>query len=160
MLVVSISCNVKHITDSNQKNPSKVDQDLDYSGPPTMIYKTKGNYKKLVPIELSADKTKIVSYPNPRDLYTNGELAYPTELSENYLLDNRAIRLNTAFLKVTYEEYKAYQEAPKVEDLYKMILDSDPFTSLCNCGNRYQYKNTNEINALVAEGLRRCKKLK
>ena len=59
--------------------------------PPTTIYKTRTNYNNLVPIGLSEDKSEIVSCPEPSDVYYMGQLAYPTELNQGYLLDNREL---------------------------------------------------------------------
>ena len=70
---------------------------MDFSGPPTTLYKTKADYNNKVPVTLSEDKTKIVSYPSPKDVFYNGNFAYPTPLAQGYLLDNRGIGKNVAY---------------------------------------------------------------
>src|SRR5436309_2146351 len=74
-------------------------------GPHAMVYKTKANYSKLVPVDMSDDKTQIASYPAPTDVVSGSGYATPTQLHSGYLLDNRGIGKNAAFLKLTYEEY-------------------------------------------------------
>jgi hypothetical protein len=131
-------------------------------GPQTVIYKTKKDYKKFVPITLSDDKSKITSYPHPKDIFYKGELAYPTELKNGYLLDNRGINNNVAFLNITYEDYSKLEKVPLLEELYKMILDKDPLSEIYNCGNRYTFKNEiSDLNKLIENnGLKECKCLK
>ena len=135
---------------------------VSYKGPPTIIYKTKADYSKNVPVTLSDDKSKIVSYPAPTDVFYNGKLAYPVELADGFLLDNRGITKNTAFLKMTYEEYSRLKEVPKLDDMYSQIIDKDPITHIYNLGNRSRFKEpVPEINALIEHHkLKEFKKLK
>jgi hypothetical protein len=126
------------------------------TGPKAVVYKTKKNYNNLVPVTLSADKSRIASYPAPSDLKQNGNLAKPTKLKKNYLLDNRGIGKNTVFLNMTYEQYAALSEAPTLNEMYAMIVDKDPIAEMCDCGERSKYKNTEqELNKLI-----KSKKLK
>lgn len=129
------------------------------AGPQTFIYKTKQDYNKFVPITLSEDKSEITSYPHPKDVFYNGELAYPTELNGGYLLDNRGITSNVAFLNITYEEYNQLENAPSSEELFPMILDDDPLVEMYNCGNRFTFKNgIADLNKLIENnGLADCK---
>ena len=39
------------------------------------IYKTRKDYSRLVPVLMDETRTRIVSYPAPTDLKTNGKLA-------------------------------------------------------------------------------------
>ena len=119
-------------------------------GPSTIIYKTRKDYSKNVPVTLSEDKSKIVSYPAPQDLFFKGSLAYPTPLAKGYLLDNRGVSPNTAFLSLTFEQYAKLSVAPTTDDLYKMIIDKDPITAMYNLGSRYKYKDAvKEIDSLI-----------
>ena len=132
-------------------------------GPAAMVYKTRSNYDSLVPVLLSEDKTEIVSYPHPGDLFTDGELALPTPLNGGYLLDNRGISEHAAFLGLTYEEYAALDSVPPLSELYGLIIDKEPFTELCYCGSRYAFTDIREqLNRLIdADALRtKCKTLK
>jgi hypothetical protein len=133
------------------------------AGPPTLVYKTKANYNGLVPVILSDDKAEIVSYPHPSDLKQASGPAVPTILKDGYLLDNRGISMNIAFTDLTYEEYAKLSEAPSLSELNAHIIDKDPLTELCNCGNRQAFTNVPEqLNELIsAKELRtRCKVLR
>jgi hypothetical protein len=141
-------------------SPIEPEKVVDFSDPATLVYKTKADYTQHVPVTLSDDKTKIIAYPAPKDLYTNGKLAYPTRLSNGYFLDNRGINLNTAFLKMTYTQYSQLKEVPPLKELYQQIIDKDPLTELCNCGNRLQFKTTEGIDSLVKQQLKPCKRIK
>lgn len=118
--------------------------------PPTMVYKTKGDYTQLVPVILSDDKSEIIAYPHPSDLKSEGGFLTPTALNEGYFLDNKGISSNVAFLKLTYAEYAALSEAPMLKDMYAMIVDKDPLTELCNCGNKKAFTNPQEqLNKMI-----------
>lgn len=119
-------------------------------GPAAMVYKTKNDYNNLVPVLLSDDKSEIVSYPHPTDLLTDSGYAVPATLNSGYLLDNRGIGKNVAFLKLTYEEYSKLQNPPSLKELYNYILDKDPLVELCNCGNKKAFKDIEkQLNDLI-----------
>lgn len=131
---------------------SKVTFTPDYKtpAPPALVYKTRADYTQLVPVLLSEDKTEIVSYPHPSDVSSR---PVPTQLADGYLLDNRGIGKNVAFLKLTYDEYSKLGEVPKLTELYDLIIDKDPLTELCNCGNKKAIKNPEEeLNELIKAG--------
>lgn len=139
--------------EKDQKKPG-----MSVAAPPLIIYKTKNDYFNNLPVGLSEDKTFIVSYPDPADLYYEGNIAYPTSLAGGYLLDNRGINIHTAFLKYTYEEFIALSQVPSPESLMDMLLDKDPFTDIyeCKC-----LRDTVYINKMITEGLEKfCKKTK
>lgn len=135
---------------------------MDFSGPPTTVYKTKVDYNNKVPVTLSEDKTKIVSYPSPKDVFYNGNLAYPTQLAQGFLLDNRGIGKNVAFLNISYEAYSNLLETPNLQNMYNMIIDKDPLIQMCNCGNRLKYTNVvADMNRLINDKkLSKCQKIK
>jgi hypothetical protein len=121
------------------------------NGPGIIIYKTKSDYLNNVPVILSADKKTIVSYPATTDVYTRGKLAVPTLLENGFLLDNRGISKDAAFLKLTYEQYAALTHTPTPDELEQMILDPDPFTVMYDCGKRSTYKNpVEDINTRIS----------
>ncbi len=109
--------------------------------PSVYIYKTRGDYTLFVPIDLSADKKTIISYPDIRDVFTNGKLAIPTKLDGGFLLDNRGISKNVAFLKLSYQQYAELPATPSTNSLFNLILDNDPLTVLYDCGRKSGYKN-------------------
>ena len=133
---------------------------LDFkSGPPTIIYKTKNDYTEFVPVTLSEDKKTIISFPHPKDLFRNGELAFPTELSEGYLLDNRGIDTNVAFLEIRYKDYSRLETPPNPDSLLTRILDNEPLLEFYNCGSKYIFKEVvKELNQLIEnDQLDQCK---
>ena len=145
-IVILLGCNTEKKQSKNkvdlQSNTTNAGKPVDFSaGPPTIIYKTKKDYYDKVPVTLSDDKTKIVSYPGVKDVYYNGKLALPVKLNEGFLLDNRGVGKNSAFLSITYEEYSKFTEAPSLSEMMNKIIDKDPFTDIYDCGNRYQYKD-------------------
>ena len=132
------------------------------ASPPCLIYKTRADYTKNVPVILSEDKSAIISYPDVKDVYFKGALAYPTRLNDGFLLDNRGIGLNVAFLKITYEEYSVMDKTLSASELMTLILDKDPLTELYQCGLRSQYADPEkEMNGLISSGkINSCKRLK
>lgn len=124
-----------------QKTEKMSDNLKSVPGPKAIIYKTTKDYSLYVPITLSDDKKSIESYPDVKDIYYNGELALPTSLSKGYLLDNRGINKNVAFLRITYAEYAAYKTTPTPGELFLLIQDADPLTEMYSAGNRSKYKD-------------------
>lgn len=127
---------------------------------PAMVYKTYKDYSSYVPVILNAEKNGIVSYPAPSDVFYKGSLAYPTPLAKGYLLDNRGIGLNVAFLDYTYEAYAALKEAPDAKTLLGHIIDRNPLRELWNCGPRTGNSHEVErLNALIEKGFPECRQL-
>ena len=156
LFVASIifSCKTQKVADidtpQSQSPPKAIGSKI--TAPPLLIYKTKKDYRHNVPVILSDDKTKIISYPHPRDLMRGEELAIPTQLVKGYLLDNRGINENVAFIKYTYEEYVKLNELPTVVDLYEMIIDKDPLVEMWSCGTRSAYGTDNlseQLNEII-----------
>ena len=146
LITLLSACSKKHSDGLNSS--AKIEKS--FAGPPVYIYKTRADYSKYVPVVLSSDKKTLISYPAPTDVYINGVLAYPTELADGYLLDNRGINQHSAFLSLTYEQYSKLLKTPTIEELKAKILESDPFTELYYCGTRYQYKDlVSELNQLL-----------
>jgi hypothetical protein len=123
------------------------------SGIHVLVYKTTKDYRNNVPVILSADKSEIVSYPHPNDLFLNGKLAVPDILKNDYLLDNRGINSNVAFLKYTYQEYSKLQVVPPLNLLYQNIIDKDPLTELWDCGLKTAFSDMEQqLNTLIQQG--------
>lgn len=132
------------------------------SSPPCIIYRTRSDYSGNVPVILSGDKSRIVSYPDIKDIYYAGRLSVPTLLSDGFLLDNRGINAGVAFLSYTYDEYSKLSATPTATELMKKILDKSPLVEMYQCGQRSQYSNpVDELNAIIKAGdFKRCTKLK
>ncbi|MFB6342838.1 hypothetical protein ACE1ET_14015 [Saccharicrinis sp. FJH62] len=126
---------------------------------PLVVYKTKADYSKYVPVLLNDSKDRIISYPAPGDLTFDGDPALPTQLKNGYLLDNMGIGPNTAFTTYTYEEYSAFDHAPSTQELLNHIIDSDPFSELWLCGTRNNFNTTQDINELILKGFKHSKNL-
>jgi hypothetical protein len=125
---------------------------------PVIIYKTKADYSKNIPVNLSDDKKFITSYPDIKDIYYAGELAYPTLLAQGYLLDNRGIGPTVAFLDYTYEQYRELGQTPAADELMKHIIDADPLLELYSCSCK---RDTGILNDMILhDRLSECKKLK
>ncbi|MEA1877394.1 MAG: hypothetical protein U9N86_11065 [Bacteroidota bacterium] len=129
-------------------------------GPKAIVYKTKADYYDKVPIFLSEDKKTITGFPHPKDLMQVGQLALPTKLIKGYLLDNRGVNANTAFLKYSYQEYADLQTHPNLEKLYQSIIDKDPILEIYDCGLRSDYETVGEINQLIKKRFKGAKKVK
>ena len=131
--------------------------------PHVVIYKTTKDYTQNVPVTLSEDKSQIISYPHPTDLFIGEKLALPAQLHNGYLLDNRGIGKNVAFLKFTYAEYSKFREVPTLEELYKNIIDKNPLTELWDCGKKANFTDLEEqLNEWIDKNLltEKCKQIK
>lgn len=130
------------------------------ASPPALVYKTRADYFNRVPVLMNAEKNRIISYPDPTDLFYGTKPALPTRLKNGFLLDNRGIGANVAFLTYTYESYSALSKAPALNQLMNSLLDKNPLTELWDCGARSLYKNeVDELNALIDRGFPKCKAL-
>jgi hypothetical protein len=149
--VLSFSCSSKKGT-MTEKNDQKAEiKPVEASaGPQLIIYKTNQDYFDKVPVTLSEDRSRIVSYPGTKDIYYKGEFSYPTRLIHGFLMDNRGINRYSAFLEYTYEEYSKLEQTPAADELFNKILEDDPFTEIYSCGSRFDYKDpVSEINAII-----------
>lgn len=120
---------------------------------PVLVYKTTNDYFNNVPILLSADKSKIISYPHPTDIKKGDKFATPTKLKNGYLLDNRGIGLNVAFLKLTYEEYSKLTELLSIDEMKLLIIDDNPLVELYECGYKSNFNDLeNDLNKVIEKG--------
>ena len=146
-VLTACSNQTKTRVDSPQESSS-----IAATGPDAIIYKTKSDYNNLVPVMLNDEKTEIVSFPAPKDLKYKGKPAIPTTLAGGFLLDNRGIGKNVAFLDISYEDYMALKETPSTDELNAMIIDKDPLTIMYNCGKRQHFKDeVEELNAYILD---------
>jgi hypothetical protein len=141
------SCSAAKKSGANQN-----DGNMGISSPPAVVYKTKKDYAKNVPVTLSEDGSSVVSYPAQSDIRKGDSFAYPTELSEGYLLDNRGISPNTAFLRFTYEDYYNMDNIPTAERLMDYIMDDAPFSEYYEVGLRGDYENIEKAMNEIIEG--------
>lgn len=128
-------------------------QSMGMASPPAIVYKTKKDYYSHVPVQLSDNKQKIVSYPAQSDIRRGNTFSYPTKLTNGYLLDNRGISVNTGFLRFTYEDYYNMDLVLTAENLMNYVIDDDPFTEFYEVGRRYDYHDIeSEINGIINNG--------
>jgi len=80
----------------------------------------------------------------------------PTLLHEGYLLDNRGLGKNVAFVKINYEDYSKLQTVQTLKELNNLIIDKNPLIELYDCGIRpgsideiNQINQINQINKLI-----------
>jgi len=143
--LVSVSCchTKKYTKTAETKAP----------GPHAIIYQTRVDYSNLVPINLSDDKKSIESYPDVKDVFYQGNLATPTPLHKGWLLDNRGISKNVAFIKLTYEQYSKLEKTPSVDELTAIIVDKNPVTRMYDLGLRSDFQDIeNELNKRIDDG--------
>lgn len=125
--------------------------------PRVIVYKTKADYSNLVPVAMDDSKTKIVSYPDPRDVNLKKQ---PTQLADGYLLDNFGIGKNVVYTDYTYEAYMALEKVPSRDELMKHIVEYNPLTEYYTSDKEY---NSNEgrtveaLNKVISEGFKQFK---
>jgi hypothetical protein len=140
------------------KDQTATQEQLDAPFPPVMVYKTKRDVRDRVPVILSDDRSAVASYPDIKDVYYRGELAYPLALVGGYWMDRRGINVRVAFLDYTYEEYSRLEETPIPEILIYHIYDKDPLRELYSCKCE---RDTAVINEMIRSGkLKNCQRLK
>ncbi len=144
------------------KHISEAGGSVSVPGPRCIVYKMKQDYSQLVPVELTPDRSEIVSFPGIRDIYYHDVFAYPTKLEDGYFLDNRGIGPQVAFLRLTYDEYSKLETTPTASTLMNLILAVDPILEMYDCGNRNSYADAAAaMNQLILSGkLKQKKRLK
>lgn len=169
--LLACKCNKKLVDNAKQEDqqiilvdinipaaPMQEEMTISRAGPPTIVYKTKADFSNYVPVIMNANKTEIVSYPAPSDIYYEGKLAKPTNLKNGYLLDNRGINEHVAFLNYTYEEYGKMDHAPRLSEMKNNIKEKYPLVEMIDCGARHQYKNiVEDLNILIDADFQGCR---
>jgi len=123
---------------------------------PVVVYKTIRDFSEYVPVIMNREKTAIVSYPDRMDVSTNQK---PTALTKGYLLDNRGINENVAYLKLTYDAYKNLEKNPDLDELIDLIQEKNPLAELYYCGNKSDYQDLiPELNTLIKNDFPGCRK--
>ena len=141
-------------------NATKMSPNSSEALPSAIVYKTTGDYYQLVPITMDEARDKVVSYPAPADLFTNGKLALPVKLENGYRFDHRGINANTAFTSFTYETYSQMESAPSTSELIKSISDPNPFEEIYNCGKINEFKDpVKDLNRLIQKKFKGCTSL-
>jgi hypothetical protein len=163
ILIVSFisSCTCTKKTESSKEESNKASGPMGMAAPPLIIYKTKADYNDKVPVILSEDKSKIVSYPGTKDVFYQGKLATPTLLEGGYLLDNRGIDEHVAFLGISYDTYSKSMRMFSENQLFESIIDDDPIIEMYRCSRRGFKSIPEDINTMIRKGdFSPCEKLK
>lgn len=156
-------CTHKDVPVTTETPSTAIEGSVAATGPRAIIYRTRVDVGDAVPITLSADGKEVVSYPHPSDLRKDNGYPIPTPIGEGYLLDNRGIGPNTAFLKWSYAEYASFDKSPTLEELQAAIAFRAPFAEMYDCGVRSRYPDpVKELGEIVHSGTlhSRCKKLR
>lgn len=135
---------------ANQDKGKSSEKDL-VSQPPMIIYKTKRDYSRNVPVLLSDDKKEIISYPHPMDLIgmTSKEVM-PIRLHDGYYLDRRGINKNVAFLTLTYKSYSKLRKPLSIDQIKRAILDKDPLVEMYMCNRISSNENIiQQVNEII-----------
>jgi len=159
-MLMLTNCHCSRITAKSTPLDQNAIRTVSAATPPALVYKTRKNYSQYIPVTMNVEKTRIVSYPHPTDIYYKGKLAYPTFLNKGYLLDNRGIGPNVVFLDYTYDAYSRLKEPLTMEQLISHLLDKNPLLELWNCGPRPGFKDeVKELNILIENGFTGCTQL-
>lgn len=152
--VLLFSCRGKK---SVNERPERVVEDVPVASlVPLVIYKTWSDFSNNVPVIMNADKTRIISYPDPSDLFYGGELATPVSLNDDYLLDRRGITRDVAFLNYTYKEYSALESAPALEQMLRNIKEKYPLSEFIDCSTCKTEKTVSNLNKLIESDFPDC----
>jgi hypothetical protein len=117
---------------------------------PVIVYKSREDFSAYVPVRLSEDGSRIVSFPAPQDLKSGEHFLRPIRLKQGYWLDQQGVGLTTAFLRLTYEEYAALKSPPAPQQLIDQILVKAPFVEMYHCGRVTDFKDApKEINEII-----------
>jgi hypothetical protein len=130
--------------------------------PHVIVYKTKNDYHKLVPIVLTEGQMSIESYPDPKDFVASNNYLYPLALHKGYWLDRRGIDTNTVYLNITGKQYSKLDGPPFQKEMMTMVKDRDPLTELYDCGPKSAANSIAKLNKLIDRRLlnKKCKKIK
>lgn len=155
-LVVSNGCKSSHKLSQPQT------EQIPMKPAPVVIYKTKANFDRLVPIAVAGEPPRLASYPDPTDLkFSDGSYRHPLHLKEGYLLDRKGVGPQTVFLRLTYEAYCA--QPPDPSTLLSLIAESDPMEEIWHCHLPYHSDAlVDTLNHLITSQLlnRRCSRIK
>ncbi len=117
--ILIFSCHCKR----NCKSKNEVNFTPNFApGPQAIVYKTKKKFNDYIPVTFNEEKTELISYPHPSDVYFNGKLSTPISLNNKYLLDNRGISKYVVILKYKYKDNSKLMKATSIDEKKKSIL--------------------------------------
>ncbi|WP_302984414.1 hypothetical protein [uncultured Muribaculum sp.] len=140
-------------TIDNIEQPVVIGTKKQMAYPKAVIYKTNGNFSNNVPITLSADSKKLISFPAPSDIT---EQTAPIKLSQGYWLDRRGISPNTAFTKFTYRQYAQLKSTPSASELKKAIIPGAIVTEIVQLPYPVGQVSVQQCDSLISNNLTGC----
>ena len=155
---------------SSCKKEDTVADGVPYSG--YVLSKYNGDYEHFVMVGYSAEKNKLVAYPDSSDCGTLANSSHITKCSNDYFLDtyvlgdpHNLVKKNTAaYTNITVDEYKEIWRASEGKDirdtLASRIIDTDPYKEIyiimradtILCQGKYQEPNYDKINEMIESG--------
>lgn len=126
--------------------------DICLSTGPIIVYKTKKDYSNNVPVQLTADKKSLISYPG------RGDIRKPVLLANGYYSGVSG----NAYLSITLDEYADTNNKYPSDELMKYVIDADPFTEWYNvCPCAYVVgRDTTSLNRIIRhDSLGKCRDL-
>ena len=84
-----------------------------------VVYKVNAEYSDLVPVAVSPQTKRIVSFPAPTDVTP---ATAPIPLKDGYYLDCQGIGVNSKFLSWTRTEYAGFEHTPSLADIEAHIM--------------------------------------
>lgn len=124
--------------------------------PNAVIYRTSCDCSDLVPVNLNASGTALISYPAPSDITPSSS---PVRLNNGWLLDRRGIGINTRFTNYTYAEYRSLSTAPSPAKLLDNLNTNCHITDIVRLPiSASEAADSLELcNNYIASGLENCK---
>ena len=94
-------------------------------------------------------REQILSFPSPVDIRAGSRINAPILLEQGFLLDQRGIHPNSAFLTTTFEEYGKLTSTPTNEELMALVSDTDPFVIMYRCNIKREDDLVLKLNELI-----------
>lgn len=127
--------------------------------PKARIYKTIGDYRDKVPVDVNPGSGQIISFPATTDINPANQ---PIELIDGYLLDHRGISATSVFTTYSYAEYAGLSETPSVETLKASIIPGAIVTEIHELPitATEALADTARCNEIIRAGFPDCKSIK
>ena len=123
-----------------------------------VVYKAPKRFRDHVPVVLSSDKKKVVSYPDPADIRAGGNYVLPALLHKGFMTGGYGIGSNSVFLQYTFNEYASLTHTPSPEELLKKVIRRGTVKEVCNCGLLIHGDHTiDTLNKWIDQGLLKIK---
>jgi hypothetical protein len=120
---------------------------------PVVVYKTRGDYRDLVTVQLSSDGQSVAAFPAPSDAIRQR----PIPLANGYLLKRM---VGDTYLSLSIEAYAKASRRYTSDELMEMVVDTDPYLERYDCAECTGL-DTTSINTLIRAGeLKKCRSVR